>query len=83
MLFRSKAGITASVIPADIPIYALGIGSTEGEAIPAKNGGWLKYQGRPVISRLNENRSEERRVGKECRSRGSAEHLKYNRWKNA
>ena len=50
-----KPEVTASVIPADIPIYALGIGGMEGEAIPTKNGEWLKYQGRPVISRLNEN----------------------------
>ena len=36
------------------PLYILGIGSTEGEAIPLNNGEWLQYEGRPVISRLNE-----------------------------
>ena len=50
-----KSENNANVMPADIPIYALGIGSTEGDAILAKKGEWLKYQGRPVISRLNEN----------------------------
>lgn len=50
-----KSENTTGVMTTDIPIYALGIGSTEGEAILSKNGEWLKYQGQPVISRLNEN----------------------------
>ena len=37
-----------------IPLYILGIGSPEGDAIPLAEGGWLQYQGRPVISRMNE-----------------------------
>lgn len=40
--------------PHNIPIYALGLGSSEGEAIPLQDGDWLRYQGQPVISRLNE-----------------------------
>lgn len=39
---------------AAIPLYILGIGSDEGEAIPLKNGTWLQHDGRPVISRLNQ-----------------------------
>ena len=39
---------------ARIPLYILGIGSAEGDAIPLKNGKWLQHEGRPVISRLNE-----------------------------
>jgi Ca-activated chloride channel family protein len=39
---------------ANIPLYVLGLGNIEGEAIPLDNGEWLQYEGRPVISRLNE-----------------------------
>ena len=38
----------------NIPLYVLGVGTVEGEAIPLAEGGWLKDQGRPVITRLNE-----------------------------
>jgi len=38
----------------EIPVNVFGLGSQEGEAIPAKTGGWLNFEGRPVISRLNE-----------------------------
>lgn len=37
-----------------IPLYILGVGSPEGDAIPLAESGWLQYQGRPVISRMNE-----------------------------
>jgi len=37
-----------------IPLYILGMGSPEGEAVPLAEDGWLQYQGRPVISRMNE-----------------------------
>ena len=37
-----------------IPLYILGVGSPEGDAIPLAEGGWLQHQGRPVISRMNE-----------------------------
>ena len=39
---------------ANIPLFVLGLGNVEGEAIPLDNGEWLQYEGRPVISRLNE-----------------------------
>jgi Ca-activated chloride channel family protein len=39
---------------AAIPLYLLGIGSIEGDAIPLTNGTWLQHDGRPVISRLNQ-----------------------------
>ena len=37
-----------------IPLYILGMGTVEGEAIPLKNGSWLNYQNKPVISRMNQ-----------------------------
>lgn len=40
---------------AAIPLYLLGIGSVEGDAIALANGTWLQDDGRPVISRLNQN----------------------------
>jgi len=39
---------------ASIPLYILGVGSPEGDAIPDNESGWLQHQGRPVISRLDE-----------------------------
>jgi Ca-activated chloride channel family protein len=39
---------------ASIPLYILGIGSPEGDAIPDDESGWLQHDGRPVISRMNE-----------------------------
>lgn len=41
---------------AGIGLHILGIGSPEGEAIPLPEGGWLEHEGRPVISRLDEER---------------------------
>jgi Ca-activated chloride channel family protein len=43
-----------SLAKTTIPLYILGVGSPEGEAVPLAEGGWLQYQGRPVISRMNE-----------------------------
>jgi Ca-activated chloride channel family protein len=37
-----------------IPVYILGVGSVEGDAIPLADGNWLSRNGRPVISRLDE-----------------------------
>jgi Ca-activated chloride channel family protein len=37
-----------------VPIYVLGIGSTEGSSIPLEDGAWLSYENRPVISRMQE-----------------------------
>ncbi len=36
------------------PLYILGLGTTEGEAIPLENGGWLKDKQHYIISRMNE-----------------------------
>lgn len=44
---------SASVLNEKIKINVFGIGTNEGQAIPLKNGGWLSYNNRPVISRLN------------------------------
>lgn len=41
---------------AGISLHVLGIGSPDGEAIPLPEGGWLGHEGRPVVSRLNEER---------------------------
>jgi Ca-activated chloride channel family protein len=38
----------------DIPLYVMGLGHSEGSAIPIKGGGWLEYDGQAVISQLNE-----------------------------
>jgi Ca-activated chloride channel family protein len=37
-----------------IALFILGMGSIEGEAVPLTEGGWLQFEGRPVISRMNE-----------------------------
>jgi Ca-activated chloride channel family protein len=38
----------------ELPVYVLGVGSTEGSSIPLEDGGWLSYENRPVISRMQE-----------------------------
>jgi len=38
----------------DIPLYILGMGTVEGEAVPLKNGSWLKDEQRAVVSQMNE-----------------------------
>jgi Ca-activated chloride channel family protein len=38
----------------DLPVYVLGVGSTEGSAIPLEDGSWLSYDNKPVISRMDE-----------------------------
>lgn len=35
------------------PVYVLGIGTSEGEAIPTKDGGWLKHNRQDIISKMN------------------------------
>jgi Ca-activated chloride channel family protein len=40
---------------ANVPLYILGVGTPEGEAVQEKDGSWLKYNQRPVISRMNVN----------------------------
>lgn len=44
-----------SLHQANIPLYILGAGTTEGEAIQLDNGRWLKHKQNPVISQLKEN----------------------------
>jgi len=39
-----------------IAVYALGIGSREGAPLQAPQGGWLHYQDKPVVSRLQQDR---------------------------
>lgn len=34
----------------------LGVGSVEGDAVPVASGGWLEHQGRPVITRMDDNK---------------------------
>ncbi len=38
----------------NIPLYVLGIGSIEGEAIQIEDGTWLKYKQQDVVSRMNQ-----------------------------
>lgn len=37
-----------------VPVYLLGMGTVEGDAIPLPGGGWLRIDGHAVITRLNE-----------------------------
>ena len=39
----------------DIPLYILGMGTVEGEAVPLQNGTWLKDEQQAVVSQMNEN----------------------------
>lgn len=39
----------------NIPLYILGIGTIEGEAIQIKNGTWLRHNNQAIVSRMNEN----------------------------
>lgn len=40
----------------NIRLYALGVGTIDGAPLFAHDGGWLRYQGRAVVSRLHEHR---------------------------
>ena len=46
--------IAEQLTDTSVPLYILGMGSVEGDAIPMPDGTWLQYQNRPVISRMNE-----------------------------
>ena len=46
--------LTQELQQLDLPVYVLGVGSTEGSAIPREDGGWLSYENKPVISRMDE-----------------------------
>lgn len=43
-----------SLKKSDIPLYILGMGTVEGEAVPLKNGSWLKDEQQAVVSQMNE-----------------------------
>lgn len=49
-----NAALPTAVRSSAIPVYGLGLASPEGESIAVSSGGWLQHEGRPVISRLNE-----------------------------
>ena len=51
---KKLVATVTSLSNTSIPLYILGMGSPEGEAVPLTDSGWLQYQGRPVISRMNE-----------------------------
>lgn len=38
----------------NIPLYILGVGTVEGEAIPQKDGTWLQHKQQAVVSQMNE-----------------------------
>ena len=42
----------------NIPLYILGIATPEGEAIPLKDGTWLKHKQQYVLSKMNEDKLE-------------------------
>lgn len=53
----SRTGLeraTRSLNDARIPLYVLGVGTVEGAPLPLAGGGWLKSEGRTVVSRMNE-----------------------------
>ena len=39
----------------NIPLFVLGIGTTEGEAIQTEDGTWLKHNNQDIVSRMNQN----------------------------
>lgn len=53
-LSASFQQMTQELKASDLPVYALGVGSTEGGSIPLEDGGWLSYENKPVISRMDE-----------------------------
>ena len=42
------------LIKDNIPLYILGMGTVEGEAVPLKDGTWLKHEQQAVVSKMNE-----------------------------
>lgn len=44
----------AQLIQEDIPLYVLGIGTVEGEAVQLSNGSWLKHNEQAVVSKMDE-----------------------------
>ena len=46
--------MVSELAAASIPLYILGMGSPEGEAIPTADGEWLQQNNRPVISRMDD-----------------------------
>jgi Ca-activated chloride channel family protein len=49
-LRRSAAQLRAG----GYPLYVLGVGTVEGDAVPAPDTGWLMDKGQPVVSRMDE-----------------------------
>lgn len=43
----------------NIPLYVLGVGTVEGEAIPLKDGSWLQYKQQAVVSQMNEHQLQQ------------------------
>lgn len=50
--FKIKTNVQDSIL-STIPINTIGVGTLEGQVIPNKDGSWLTFKNRPVISRLN------------------------------
>lgn len=42
-----------------VPLYILGMGTVEGEAIPLKDGSWLQHKQQAVVSQMNENQLQQ------------------------
>ncbi|MGD8927084.1 MAG: VWA domain-containing protein, partial [Thioalkalispiraceae bacterium] len=47
--------LAANLKQANIQLYALGIGTLQGAPLLSDTKGWLKFDGHPVVSRLNQN----------------------------
>lgn len=50
------AAAVADLAEAGVPLFVLGLGTAEGAAVPAADGGWLSVDGRPVVSRQDAGR---------------------------
>ncbi|MGD8515284.1 MAG: VWA domain-containing protein [Granulosicoccaceae bacterium] len=51
---QQLAGHARQLADSNMPLFVLGTGSIEGDAIPLASGGWLTDNARPVISRMDE-----------------------------
>src|SRR5437868_15072570 len=76
---RSKRDWSSDVCSSDLVCCTSGAQAAYTSSIGSTSGSW-----RPTAARSMTNRSEERRVGKECRARGAGGHVKKKegRWRD-
>lgn len=54
ILFLTDGDNLQTIPDMDIPVFVLGLGSIEGDAIPGHDGDWLRDDNRVIVSRLHE-----------------------------